>query len=68
MNAHRNPSILEAERMLDGERWCMLDELSLGHYFDIDFLIVYALKILILERWERIRTADSTGKLQEILA
>lgn len=67
INAHRNPSILEAERMLDEERWRLLDELGLGHYFDIDFLIVYALKILILERGERIRTADSSSQLEKAL-
>lgn len=54
MNAHRNLSILEAERMLDEERWRMLDELSFSHYFDIDFLVIYAYKLLILMRWDRI--------------
>ncbi|MBN3039072.1 MAG: DUF2764 family protein [Candidatus Omnitrophica bacterium] len=67
-NAHRIPSILEAERMLDGERWRKLDELCLGHYFDIDFLLIYAFKLLILERWQRIRSADSRKMLEQALA
>lgn len=67
MNAVRNPSILDAERMLDQERWRVLDELSTGHYFDIDFLVVYAHKLLILERWERIRLADKSKALEAVL-
>ena len=65
MAAHRNPAILEAERMLDEARWRMLEELAAGHYFDIDFLIVYACELTILERWEKIRTAEKGRLLQE---
>lgn len=67
INAHRNPSILEAEKMLDQERWHFLDELTFGHYFDLDFLIIYALKLLILERWEKINTAEKEKVLEETL-
>lgn len=67
MAAYRNPSIMEAERLLDQEKWRCLDELALGHYFDLDFLIVYALKLLILERWERINSADKSLLLKEAL-
>lgn len=68
MNIHRNTSILEAEKALDLERWHFLEELSFGHYFDLDFLILYALKLLILERWEKIYTADKAKLLEEALA
>lgn len=68
MNAHRSPSILEGEKTLDQERWHFLDGLSFGHYFDLDTLIVYALKLLILERWEKINAADKTKILEETLA
>lgn len=67
IGAHRNPSIVDAERMLDQERWHILEELSLGHYFDIDFLIIYGLKLLLLERWERIDSADKPRLLEETL-
>lgn len=67
MTAYRNPSIIEAERLLDQEKWRRLDELALGHYFDLDFLIVYALKLRILERWERINSADKSLLLKEAL-
>ena len=68
MNAYRNPSILEAEKMLDQAKWQMLDELAIGHYFDLDFLISYALKLLILERWERIRSSDKPQLVEGALS
>lgn len=67
LSAQRNPSPLEAERILDSQRWQVLEELAVGHYFDLDFLIIYAQKLLILERWERINTADKSRLLEEVL-
>lgn len=67
MNVYRTPSVLDAERMLDEQKWRKLEELALGHYFDMDFLVVYAYKLLILERWEGIHTADSQHLLEEAL-
>ncbi|MFA5039872.1 MAG: DUF2764 family protein [Candidatus Omnitrophota bacterium] len=66
-NAIRQP-ILDAEKMMDEERWRRLDELCLGHYFDFDVLAAYALKLLILERWDRIASADKERILEEALA
>lgn len=63
----RNPSIFDAERALDLERWRLLDELSLGHYFDFDALIIYALKLKILERWGKIEIADKERIMQETI-
>jgi hypothetical protein len=57
-SAHRHPHILEAESILDTGRWAKLDELSFGHYFDLDALIIYAYKLKILQRWEKINNAD----------
>jgi hypothetical protein len=65
--AHRNPSPLEAERYLDQERWNYLEEKSFGHYFDLEALIIYAHKLLILERWERIDGASSRSLLEEVI-
>ena len=67
MNAHRAPSVMEAEKLLDLQRWHKLDELAAGHYFDLDFLICYSLKLLILERWVRVNTADKPRLLDEAL-
>ena len=67
LNAHRNLSPLEAEKILDRARWQTLEELAMGHYFDLDSLIIYAQKLLILERWERINTIDKEHTLEETL-
>ncbi|MCX5656930.1 MAG: DUF2764 family protein [Candidatus Omnitrophica bacterium] len=66
-NATRNPSLIESERMLDMEKWRKLEELSLGHYFDLEILVIYALKLGILGRWENIRSADKTRLIEEAL-
>lgn len=68
MSAHRTPDILEAEKFLDQERWYFLDTLSFGHYFDLGFLLIYVLKLFILERWDKINTADKEAVLEEALA
>ncbi|MFH1413583.1 MAG: DUF2764 family protein [Candidatus Omnitrophota bacterium] len=67
-SAYRTLSVLESERILDQARWQRLDELSLGHYFDLDFLIIYALKLQILERWERINRADKSQLISGVLS
>lgn len=65
--ALRQSSILEAERYLDIERWKELEEISRGHYFDLDFLLIYGLKLAILERWVKIEGADREGLLNKVL-
>lgn len=65
--AYRSISILEAEKILDQERWNFLEYLNLGHYFDFDALLIYALKLKILERWERIQKADKQALFNQIV-
>lgn len=65
--ACRNPSVIDAERTLDLDRWRFLDELSVGHYFDLELLMIYARKLSILERWERVRMAHTGKLLEEVL-
>ena len=58
MSSHRSGSVLEGEKILDEARWQVLDDSGFGHYFDMDSLILYAYKLKILERWEKIYTQD----------
>lgn len=67
VNASRNPSLIESEKYLDEQRWQVLNELSFGHYFDFDVLVIYALKLRILEKWGKIRAADKTALLGNVL-
>ena len=67
MEANIHTSVPDAEKRLDEARWKALEELSTGHYFDLDLLITYAYKLLILQRWENIRSADGTILLEQAL-
>jgi len=67
MAANINTSVLDAEKTLEETRWKALEELATGHYFDLDLLITYAYKLLILQRWENIRSADGTILLEQAL-
>jgi len=40
--------------------------LSMGHYFDLNFLIIYALKLGILERWARVDSADPAKEVRQL--
>jgi len=67
MAANITTSVLDAEKTLDETRWKALEELATGHYFDLDVLITYAYKLLLLQRWEDIRSADGTILLEQAL-
>ena len=54
--ASRTENLLEAQKLLDRTSWQLLDELTAGHYFDLEYLIVYGLKLKILERHEAYRS------------
>ncbi|MFH1492297.1 MAG: DUF2764 family protein [Candidatus Omnitrophota bacterium] len=60
-------SPMEAELSLDRERWQRLEELAKAHYFDIDYLITYALQLQILERWQMINSQPATVALEALL-
>lgn len=61
-------SPLEAEISLDRFRWEKIEDLAKGHYFDIDYLVTYALKLQILERWQRISSGRGPEFLQELVS
>jgi len=63
----RQPQPLEVERALDTLRWNKLDELCFGHYFDIEFLFIYAQKLLILKRWDIIHSAERQQLLDRVI-
>ncbi|MBN1297008.1 DUF2764 family protein, partial [bacterium] len=44
-------SPVETERRLDEMRWFFLDHLSVGHDFDFEALVIYCLKLAILDKW-----------------
>jgi hypothetical protein len=67
MASYRMQSLFEAEKSLDQERWNYLEYLSTNHFFDLDFLLTYALKLKILKRWDRIQKADKESLFNQTL-
>jgi hypothetical protein len=61
-------SPLAADEALDRLRWRFLEELAFGHYFDLETLVIYGLKLKILERRTRFDTATGTALLDRMLA
>lgn len=65
-------SPLKAEEILNKARWRYLDELEFGHYFDRDRLVIYCIKLQILERIalfdvERgLKTLQSIANLEQV--
>ncbi|HSV56469.1 MAG TPA: hypothetical protein VLH39_05105 [Magnetospirillaceae bacterium] len=41
---------LEGELLIERERWACLERLETGHFFDLEALVAYALKLRVLER------------------
>jgi len=60
-------SPLDAELYLDRVMWEKLEELEAGHYFDIENLVIYSLKLKILERWHRINSGTGMDILEDLL-
>jgi hypothetical protein len=58
---------LKAEIHISRVLWKILDDLLVGHYFDVDFLAAYYLKIQILERNASFEAEAGEQKLESIL-
>ena len=59
---------LEGEKIIDQLRWAKLEEIGQGQFFNLDFLIVYALKLQILKRLERIDSVHGEHTFNEYCA
>jgi len=57
--------LLTAEKMLDKARWLFLDELLVGHYFDVEAIVAYALKLKILERQQTFLSQKGQEQYQQ---
>lgn len=61
-------SPFHADEEIDKARWDYLDSLQWGHYFDIDWLALYSLKLLILERRATFDKEKGLQRLQDMMA
>jgi len=62
----REANPLEAEKKLLLLRWDFIEDNEEGHYFDLTFLIVYLLKIKILEKLSTFNKEKGAKKFQEV--
>ncbi len=60
-------SPLTAEDILNKARWKYLDELEFGHYFDIEILVIFFIKLQILERISLFDAVKGQEKLNAVL-
>ena len=58
---------LEVEKRIDLARWDRLEEIGREHYFDLSFLIVYYLKLQLVNKWYNIVTEKGEEILEELL-
>ncbi len=58
---------LMVERRIDLARWEKLEEIEINHYFDLHYLIIYFLKLQILNKWNSIREEKGRAVLRELL-
>jgi hypothetical protein len=64
--AFQAPSPLEAESILNRARWDYLEELEAGHYFNFSTIIVYYLKLQLLQRRAQINKEKGKTAFNEI--
>ena len=57
---------LEVEKKLLEHRWKFTEEMELGHYFDLNFLILYILKLQMLRRLSTFNKEEGFKKFQKI--
>jgi hypothetical protein len=63
----RDGSPLDLEDALLEVRWRFLTDMETGHYFDLDALVIYALKLQILERMSSFDTEAGGQILEKII-
>jgi len=68
MNLVKEGNPLEIEKKLIRYRWAFLNELEFGHYSDMDFLIITALKLQLLERLSSFDREKGTEKFEAVVS
>ncbi len=64
--AFKESSPLEAEDVLNRGRWDFIESLKTGHFFDLEFLILYSLQLQIAERRMKFEEEKGYARYQEI--
>jgi hypothetical protein len=62
------PKIIDRERNLDLLKWHYLDEATAFHYFDIELIISYFIKLIIVDRWLKLDEETGRKMFKQILS
>ncbi len=62
----KTDNLLEAEKMMDSLLWDFLDNLETGQFYNLDYLIVYALKLKIVDRYAKINSTRGREIFEEV--
>lgn len=66
--AYNADSPLVSEGILNKARWRYLDELEFGHYFDIERLVIFFIKLQILERISSFDAEEGRESLNAVVS
>ena len=61
------PDIYERERKIDLMRWSWLEEKSFFHYFDVEHLFVYLVRMQLLNRWVKLEKESGLRIFREMI-
>jgi len=61
------PDLLEREKKLDWLRWEFIDEAVFFHYFDIEKILGYLLRLMIALRWFRLERPAGESLFRDLL-
>lgn len=61
------PDIYERERKIDLLKWNWLEENGFFHYFDVEHLFIYLLRLELLERWVRLEKETGLQVFREMI-
>jgi len=65
--AEMDTSLFEREKALDKIKWDYLDEYTFFHYFTIEKIFSYVVKLLITERWLKLDTETGKSLLDRLM-
>jgi hypothetical protein len=66
-DAFARPHPLEREQELDRFRWARLDDLGLGHFFDLTAVLIYGLRRQLCERWAGLTVEAGRARMEQFL-
>ncbi|MCF8359468.1 MAG: DUF2764 domain-containing protein [Prolixibacteraceae bacterium] len=62
------PNLLERERKIDFLKWNWLEEKGFFHYFDMEHLFIYLIRLDLLERWVQLERETGEKVFREMIS